>query len=130
LRAGRGAEATRSWCTALETGERHGYRRVFLDDLDLASALNHAARGSVGFHTPSWLKPRQAIDDARQEEALTRKELRILRHLATGASNREMAASLFVSEGTLKWHLHNMYRKLECRNRSGAVAAARRKGLL
>jgi ATP/maltotriose-dependent transcriptional regulator MalT len=130
LRAGRGAEATRSWCTALEIGERLGYRRVFLDDLDLASTLNHAARGNVGFHTPSWLKPRQAIDGARQEEALTRKELRILRHLATGASNREMAASLFVSEGTLKWHLHNMYRKLECRNRSGAVAAARRKGLL
>ena len=54
----------------------------------------------------------------------------ILRYLDSGATNREIAASLFVSEGTLKWHLHNVYRKLECRNRSGAIAAARRQGML
>jgi ATP/maltotriose-dependent transcriptional regulator MalT len=130
LRAGRGAEASQSWRLALALGEGHGYRRVFLDDLDIASALNHASRGHDGMCTPSWLRARPVKDAARQEEALTRKELRILRHLETGASNREIAGSLFVSEGTLKWHLHNMYRKLGCRSRSGAVAAARRNGLL
>jgi ATP/maltotriose-dependent transcriptional regulator MalT len=130
LRAGRGAEASQSWRLALALGERHGYRRVFLDDLDIASALNHAVRGHDGMCTPSWLRARPVKDAVRQEEALTRKEQRIMRHLETGASNREIAGSLFVSEGTLKWHLHNMYRKLGCRSRSGAVAAARRKGLL
>jgi DNA-binding CsgD family transcriptional regulator len=79
---------------------------------------------------PSWLRASPGRAVARDEEALTRKELRILRHLETGASNREIAGSLFVSEGTLKWHLHNIYRKLGCKNRSGALAAARRQALL
>jgi ATP/maltotriose-dependent transcriptional regulator MalT len=130
LRAGRTAEAVRSWGLALEVGERFGYRRVFLDDLDIATSLNHAARGHEGFRPPAWLKPAPARAAAHGDEPLTRKELRILAFLESGASNREIADSLFVSEGTLKWHLHNIYRKLGCRNRSGAIAAARRQGLL
>ena len=78
----------------------------------------------------AWMKRTVTPSASRTEEALTRKELRILRYLETGASNREIAGSLFVSEGTLKWHLHNVYRKLGCRSRSGAVASARRRGLL
>ncbi len=130
LRCGRTAEAMQSWGVALDLGERFGYRRVFLDDIDIVATLNHAARGQDGIRVPSWLKPGPAKAAAGLTEALTRKELRILKHLETGASNREIAGSLFVSEGTLKWHLHNMYRKLECRNRSGAIAAARRQGHL
>jgi ATP/maltotriose-dependent transcriptional regulator MalT len=130
LRCGRTAEAQQSWRVALEVGERFGYRRVFLDDIDIVTTLSHAARGHEGTRLPPWLKPPPTKAVARPEEALTRRELRILKHLETGASNREAAASLFVSEGTLKWHLHNIYRKLECKNRSGAIASARRQGLL
>jgi LuxR family transcriptional regulator, maltose regulon positive regulatory protein len=116
---------------ALEVGERFGYRRVFLDDQDIVTTLGHAARGHQGIRLPAWLRTSPPRPAARSiEETLTRKELRILGHLEGGASNREIADSLFVSEGTLKWHLHNIYRKLECRNRSGAIAAARRRGLL
>ena len=130
LRAGRTAEAVQSWCIALETGGRFGYRRVFLDDMDIVTSLNHAARGYEGFRSPAWLKSAPARAATHGDEPLTRKELRILGFLEGGASNREIADSLFVSEGTLKWHLHNIYRKLGCRNRSGAIAAARRHGLL
>jgi LuxR family maltose regulon positive regulatory protein len=130
LRCGRAAEAMESWRVALELGERQGYRRVFLDDFDIVSILNHAARGQGGLRVPAWLKPAVGSSAARHDETLTRKELRILKYLETGASNREIAGSLFVSEGTLKWHLHNVYRKLGCRNRSGAVANARKRGLL
>jgi ATP/maltotriose-dependent transcriptional regulator MalT len=130
LRCGRTAEALESWRVALELGERQGYRRVFLDDLDIVGTLNHVARGHDGLHVPHWLRPVAGRSAVRHEEALTRKELRILKYLETGASNREIAGSLFVSEGTLKWHLHNVYRKLGCRNRSGAVANARKRGLL
>ena len=45
-------------------------------------------------------------------------------------SNREIAASIFISEGTLKWHFHNVYRKLDSKNRLGAVATARKLGLV
>jgi DNA-binding CsgD family transcriptional regulator len=130
LRCGRIAEALQSWRVALEIGERFGYRRVFLDDIDIVTTLCHAARGQEGLRVPPWFRASPGKAVARDEEALTRKELRILRHLETGASNREIAGSLFVSEGTLKWHLHNIYRKLDCRNRSGALAAARRQALL
>lgn len=130
LRCGRTAEALQSWQVAIELGERFGYRRVFLDDIDIATTLNHAARGYDGIKLPLWLKATPARPVSRLDEALTRKELRILKYLETGSSNREIAGLLFVSEGTLKWHLHNVYRKLECRNRSGAIAAARRQGLL
>ncbi|MCM2310661.1 MAG: LuxR C-terminal-related transcriptional regulator [Steroidobacteraceae bacterium] len=130
LRCGRTAEALQSWGVAIELGERFGYRRVFLDDMDIASTLNHAARGHDSVRVPGWLKAGTNRSSARNEDTLTRKERRILKFLETGASNREIADSLFVSEGTLKWHLHNVYRKLGCRNRSGAIAAARRLGAL
>lgn len=129
LRSGRTTEAVESWRIAIGLGERYGYRRVFLDDADIVGTLNHAARGHGECQVPSWLKLAPSRNASR-DDALTRKELRILKCLETGASNHEIAASLFVSEGTLKWHLHNVYRKLGCRNRSGAVAAARRRGLL
>ena len=130
LRCGRTTEALQSWRVALELGERFGYRRVFLDDMDMVTALNHAARRHDGVRLPPWLKVTPSGAVSRLEDALTRKERRILKYLETGASNREIAGLLFVSEGTLKWHLHNVYRKLECKNRSGAIAAARRQGML
>ena len=129
-RCGRTGEALQSWRIALELAERFGYRRVFLDDIDIVASLGHAARGHAGIASPAWLHPQAARGTTRDEQPLTRKELRILRILETGASNREIADALFVSEGTLKWHLHNVYRKLGCRSRSGAVAAARRQGLI
>ena len=62
-------------------------------------------------------------------EKLTRRELRILHQLDSGASNREIANALFISEGTLKWHLHNIYGKLGARSRASALAKARSLGL-
>ena len=63
-------------------------------------------------------------------EKLTRRELKILRQLDSGLSNREIAEALFISEGTLKWHLHNIYGKLAARSRTGALTRARGLGLL
>lgn len=62
-------------------------------------------------------------------ESLTRRELKILGELESGLGNREIAQRLFISEGTLKWHLRNIYGKLGCRSRMGAIAAARKSGL-
>jgi transcriptional regulator of acetoin/glycerol metabolism len=63
-------------------------------------------------------------------EPLTRRELKVLYQLDTGQSNSELAEALFISEGTLKWHLHNIYGKLGARSRAGALARARALGLL
>jgi LuxR family maltose regulon positive regulatory protein len=63
-------------------------------------------------------------------EELTRRELSILKRLESGLSNKEIAEAIFVSEGTLKWHLHNVYGKLSVKNRSGAMTRARAMGIL
>ena len=63
-------------------------------------------------------------------EQLTRREVSILKRLESGLSNKEIAEAIFVSEGTLKWHLHNVYNKLNVKNRSGAMARARTLGIV
>jgi LuxR family transcriptional regulator, maltose regulon positive regulatory protein len=63
-------------------------------------------------------------------EQLTRREVSVLKHLESGLSNKEIAEAIFVSEGTLKWHLHNVYSKLNVKNRSGAMARARTLGIV
>jgi LuxR family maltose regulon positive regulatory protein len=63
-------------------------------------------------------------------DQLTRREVSILRRLESGLSNKEIAESIFLSEGTLKWHLHNVYSKLNVKNRSGAMARARMLGIV
>lgn len=131
LGCGREADAANAWRTALEIGGRHNYRRVFLDDADIVSALSHALKGIKEVPRPAWLRSKpKACELPDADAALTRKELRILKHLESGRSNREIAESLFISEGTLKWHLNNLYRKLGCKNRTGALAAARQRGVL
>jgi DNA-binding NarL/FixJ family response regulator len=60
---------------------------------------------------------------------LTLRELEVLKLLGTGASNREIAESLFISINTVKIHVHNLLEKLSLRNRREATWFARRHGL-
>ena len=66
----------------------------------------------------------------RPGDALTRRELDVLRTSVDGASNREIAAKLWVSRETVKYHLANAYRKLGVGNRADAVRVAVARGLL
>jgi len=61
---------------------------------------------------------------------LSERELEVLRLLATGRSNAEMAAELFVEQSTVKTHLIHLYSKLGVHSRTKAVARARALGLL
>ncbi len=65
-----------------------------------------------------------------ETEELTERELKILRLLKAGLGNRELAQSLFLSEATVKWHLHNIFAKLGVKNRIGALARAQEISLL
>ena len=62
---------------------------------------------------------------SRLADPLTPKEIRVLEELAKGHSNCDIAASLFVSESTVRTHLRNINAKLDARNRTEAVAIAR-----
>ncbi|GAA2153982.1 response regulator transcription factor [Kitasatospora kazusensis] len=64
------------------------------------------------------------------EEPLSQRELEVLGLVASGATNREAAARLFISEATVKTHLLHIYAKLEAKDRASAVAAGYELGLL
>jgi DNA-binding CsgD family transcriptional regulator/N-acetylneuraminic acid mutarotase len=65
---------------------------------------------------------------AEPNEPLTERELEVVKLVAAGASNKQIAASLFISENTVKVHLKNIFVKLEVENRARVAAIAQRNG--
>ena len=63
-------------------------------------------------------------------EPLSERELEILRLIARGASNREIAGTLFLAEGTVKNHVTNILGKLDVRDRTQAALKAKETGLI
>ena len=59
-------------------------------------------------------------------EPLTEHESEVLQRLASGAANREISRSLFITESTVKRHVYNIFAKLKVRNRTEAALQAHR----
>jgi ATP/maltotriose-dependent transcriptional regulator MalT len=76
------------------------------------------------------LESQSALGSERFVEPLTEREREVLGLLAAGLSNREIAAKLVLTLGTVKWHTHNLYGKLGVARRTQAIARARLLGLL
>ena len=96
---------------------------------DLIRAVRAAVRGEAVL-SPSVAsrlmgRVRQPVD-----ESLSARELEVLRLVAQGNANREVAARLFISEATVKTHLLHIYAKLGVNDRAAAVAAAYERGHL
>jgi DNA-binding CsgD family transcriptional regulator len=86
------------------------------------SAASPAPPGAVPRQSPST---RGLMRDERSEEVqscLTRREADVLRHVALGETNAQIAHRLFVSEGTVKSHVKHILRKLGAANRAEAVS--------
>ncbi len=84
---------------------------------------------------PSLIVFRQTIASAApaaddDSVILTRRELEILRLVAEGRSNAQLAKMLWVTEQTVKFHLSNVFRKLQVSNRTEASRWAQLRGLL
>jgi two-component system, NarL family, response regulator DevR len=71
-----------------------------------------------------------ASETSERSSRLTRRELEILQLLAQGHSNAQLAKLLWVTEQTIKFHLSNIYRKLNVSNRTEAAHWAQVRGLL
>lgn len=67
---------------------------------------------------------------SRPDEALSAREIEILQALKTGASNREIADRLFISQATVKTHLIHIYGKLGVDNRTAAVQRAQERKII
>ena len=99
---------------------------------DLAYAVRQAFQRSVYIagEAQEWsARPTPAQTEPAEHE-LTRRELEILRLVADGSSNGQLAKKLWVTEQTVKFHLSNIYRKLEVANRTEASRWAHLNGLL
>ena len=76
------------------------------------------------------LSPLTEHPEAAPTPTLTTRECDVLQRVAAGMSNRAIADDLIMSPATVKWHLEQIYQKLQAHNRCGAVTQARALGLL
>jgi DNA-binding NarL/FixJ family response regulator len=98
-----------------------------VNPVDLASTLRQVMEGNV-FHAVGL--PAQGQATPATELGLTAREVSILQALARGLSNQAIGKELFVAEQTVKFHLTNIYRKLEATNRTEAVRLAYQRGIV
>jgi DNA-binding NarL/FixJ family response regulator len=97
---------------------------------DLASAIRQSFQTSI-YHAGSRLRqPEPVTVVAEATTGLTKREVEILRLVAEGYSNSQLAKMLWVTEQTVKFHLSNIYRKLSVANRTEASRWAQLHGLL
>lgn len=124
---------------------------TFLDDSLVVEAIQHGARGYVvkDVDTTELLRSIRAV--ARNESAFdshaaaamvrsmrvqperpkfTERELKVLRLLAHGLSNREIGAELYISETTVKFHVRNIMRKMDVGSRAEVVYEASKSGVI
>ena len=126
---------------SLRIAASNGYVRLYLDEGPELEGLLRRVVDKPQSPTPAFSYARTLLlaagaASARQDaapaeqERPTERELQILRLLTDGLSNGEVAGRLVLTEGTVKWHLHNIYAKLGVKNRTGALREARTRAWL
>jgi DNA-binding NarL/FixJ family response regulator len=120
---------------------------TFEGDVDIRRSLEAGARGYMLKNMP----PKDLVEVIRQvhagkkripaevaahlaeyfgDDALTAREIDVLRHVASGNRNREIGERLFISEETVKVHIKHIMEKLSASDRTQAVAIAVRRGII
>jgi NarL family two-component system response regulator LiaR len=99
-----------------------------VNPIDLSSALRQALEGTV--FSAVGLPEKTAQQDAVKAAGLTDRETTILKALARGLSNEAIGKELWVAQQTVKFHLTNIYRKLDVKNRTEAARYAYEHGLI
>lgn len=119
--------ATEVAVMALELASRGGDIATMHEARDLLQRLEARSRerGRGGAHGG-----RAPAGAPRLVESLTERELEVLRLVAVGRSNRQIAAALYLALGTVKAHTHTIFGKLGVANRVEAIVRAREHGLL
>lgn len=110
---------------ALEAGAR-GYLLKTMPPADLLDAIRQVHAGKKRIPPEIAAQLAEHLSD----EGLTGRELEVLREVAAGSRNHEIATRLFISEETVKVHVKHIMEKLGAQDRTQAVAIAIRRGII
>ena len=130
----RASESLAALEQALRLAEPEGFVRIFIDEgKPLIELLRRAVVQRI--HVPYALHLLHAFGEVAAAPQplivpLSERELEILRRIAAGYSNKEIAQDLVIATSTVKKHVNNIYGKLGVGSRTRAVAKARELGLL
>lgn len=134
---GRKNEAIIVLSQALDAGRDEKYTRTFVDEgAPMAKLLQRALEKGAQLEYTQYLlslfphASSQAISPIEMVEPLSDREIEVLRLIASGCSNQEIAERLFVAVSTIKTHINNVYGKLGVRTRLQAVERARQQKLI
>lgn len=126
---------------ALETGRAEGYQMLFMEEADLTrevlmavvAAPGSASKKNVASFASTLLDKMSARAQQAERavtDLLSAREREVIGELCLGSSNKVIARKLGLSVPTVKFHLQNLFRKLEARNRATVIAEAHRRGLI
>ena len=123
--------------TAIKNGAR-GYLLKNLEPQQLYKMLEGVRRGEAPISGAmasrilrEFQQPEQTVDTSTQAvDELTPREVEVLEQVVTGATNKEIAETLHITENTVKIHLRNILEKLQVQNRIQAAVHAVREGLV
>ena len=117
-----------------------GYVLKERDDIEVSLSIRSVLRGGAPIDPfiarrslellPMPTAVASAVEPGDQSQALTEREQQILRLVADGLSNREIADQLFLSRYTVESHVKRIYRKLAVSSRISAVSVARARGVI
>ena len=117
--------------SAMRAGAR-GYLLKDVEPEDLVNAIRAAVRGQATLHPSIAARLVQGVDrpDDNSLADLTERELDVLRLVARGNSNKEIAEALVIAEGTVKSHVSNILSKLHLAHRTQAALYAIKRRLV
>ena len=111
-----------------------GYLRKSTDPGQLIEAIRSVYAGGTVFEPAVASKLMEGMKTEREaktfRDALSKRELQVLQLVGLGKSNCQIGATLFISERTVKFHVSAVLAKLDVRNRTEAILAANRLGIL
>ena len=119
---------------AIRSGAK-GYLLKNMHPSKLVSSLRSVQQGESAVSRSMTLRLMEELARTKEpaqpgDPTLTRRELEVLRELAAGLSNQEIAERLFIAENTVKYHVHSILEKLGVSDRRDAAAYAREHRLI
>lgn len=121
---------------AIRSGAK-GYLLKNMSPSKLVTTIRSVQQGESALSRSMTLRLMEELSRTKEPERqgdaalakLTRRELEVLRELTTGITNQEIADQLFISENTVKYHVHSILDKLNLPNRKAASKFAKEHGL-